>query len=393
MAIKLNARSPYYLTFTDESLDSVTVSLFIYKGEFGTDKPPTPQFRLNKTILGETGGTILVEIGELIRDYLDINFNQEFTEDLYEQRVINDYGTFEGSSCLSAILNTLDDDYRSEVVWVEADCSLLSPAAGIRTEYFDFIAFDGYSYFTDGANAELSRTLLQSNKTIYSKSGEVIRVPVFTEEVTSVQFYNNGVLQATQNITPSTNSSGQIKYASTTLDVDEIRVISSSGTETIKSYQTEECGLTPTYQSPRSGVYTPQKVTFINKFGVFQDMWFFTKSVESIQTKSKEYKSNVINQLTGEYDIQTHQYRQFHKQGRESITMNTGYISEEYNDVIKQIMLSEQVWMTKTINSEKIVIPITPKTESLTYKTRVNDKLINYSIAFDSAFDEINNIR
>ncbi len=73
--------------------------------------------------------------------------------------------------------------------------------------------------------------------------------------------------------------------------------------------------------------------------------------------------------------------------------MNTGYISEQYNEVIKQMMLSEQVWMTKTIDSEEVVIPIRPKTESLTYKTRVNDKLINYSIDFESAFDEINNIR
>jgi hypothetical protein len=138
MATKLNARSPYYIPLTDVSLDSATLNLYIYSGEFGTDKPSTPQFKLQKDILGSTGGTILFEIGELVRDYIEVSFNQEYTEDLYAQRVVDDYGVFEGSSCLSAILNTLDDDYRSGCFWVEADCSLLSPAAGIRSEYFDF---------------------------------------------------------------------------------------------------------------------------------------------------------------------------------------------------------------------------------------------------------------
>lgn len=393
MATKLNSRSPYYIPLTDVSLDSATLNLYIYSGEFGTDKPSTPQFKLQKDILGSTGGTILFEIGELVRDYIEVSFNQEYTEDLYAQRVVDDYGVFEGSSCLSAILNTLDDDYRSGCFWVEADCTLLNPAAEIRSENFDFIAFDGYSYFTDGANAELSRTLLQSNTIIYSKSGEPVRVPVFTEEVTSVQFYNGGVLQSTQNISSSTNSNAQVKYATTTADVDEIRVISGDETLYLKIYQTEDCETTPTNIAPTSGIYTPYKITFVNKFGVLQDMWFFGKSIESINTESKEYKANVINQELGTYDIQVHQYRQFHKKGKESIKMNTGYISEQYNEVIKQMMLSEQVWMTKTIDSEEVVIPIRPKTESLTYKTRVNDKLINYSIDFESAFDEINNIR
>lgn len=380
--IKINLRSPYFLNTTDPNLASSILSLYIYTGEYVTDKPASAQYTIEKNVVG-TNTYNVYEISELVRDYLDVEFNQEYTEDLYKERVLNDYGTFEGSSCLSDVLNQLDDDYLSQTVWVEADIfNYDSAGSTIGSETYDFIAFDGYSYFEDGANAELSRTLLQSNTDMYVKSGERIQIPVYTEEVTSVQFYNGLVLEETVSVSSSNNTNGQIKYVSTTsVDIDNIKVLSSEGTETINVYQTDECR------------YTPYQVTFVNRFGALQNIWFFKKSIENLTTKSETYKANTLDQLSISYDLQKHQYKQFQKAGRENITMNTGYISEEYNKVIKELLLSEQVWFTKQINGTSTVLPINVKTESLQYKTSVNDKLINYTIDFDYAYDKINNIR
>ena len=380
--IKINLRSPYFLNTTDPNLDSSILSLYIYTGEYVTDKPASAQYTIEKNVVG-TNTYNVYEISELVRDYLDVEFNQEYTEDLYKERVLNDYGTFEGSSCLSDVLNQLDDDYLSQTVWVEADIFNYDSAGNtIGSETYDFIAFDGYSYFEDGANAELSRTLLQSNTDMYIKSGERIQIPVYTEEVTSVQFYNGLVLEETVSVSSSNNTNAQIKYVSTTsIDVDNIKVLSSEGTETINVYQTDECK------------YTPYQVTFVNRFGALQNIWFFKKSMENLNTKTETYKANTLDQLSITYDLQKHQYKQFQKEGRESITMNTGYVSEQYNEVIKELLLSEQVWFTKQINGTSTVLPINVKTQSLQYKTSVNDKLINYTIDFDYAYDKINNIR
>jgi hypothetical protein len=38
-------------------------------------------------------------------------------------------------------------------------------------------------------------------------------------------------------------------------------------------------------------------------------------------------------------------------------------------------------------------VPLSIKTKNQTRKTKLNDKLINYTIDFDYAFDYINNIR
>jgi len=380
--IKINLRSPYFLNTTDPNLDSSILSLYIYTGEYVTDKPASAQYTIEKNVVG-TNTYNVYEISELVRDYLDVEFNQEYTEDLYKERVLNDHGTFEGSSCLSDVLNQLDDDYLSQTVWVEADIFNYDSAGNtIGSETYDFIAFDGYSYFEDGANAELSRTLLQSNTDMYIKSGERIQIPVYTEEVTSVQFYNGLVLEETVSVSSSNNTNAQIKYVSTTsIDVDNIKVLSSEGTETINVYQTDECK------------YTPYQVTFVNRFGALQNIWFFKKSMENLNTKTETYKANTLDQLSITYDLQKHQYKQFQKAGRENITMNTGYVSEQYNEVIKELLLSEQVWFTKQINGTSTVLPINVKTQSLQYKTSVNDKLINYTIDFDYAYDKINNIR
>ena len=57
------------------------------------------------------------------------------------------------------------------------------------------------------------------------------------------------------------------------------------------------------------------------------------------------------------------------------------------------MMISDQVWITKITDTKELVIPVVPATKSVTYKTSVNDKLVQYTIEFNMAFDKINNIR
>ena len=56
-------------------------------------------------------------------------------------------------------------------------------------------------------------------------------------------------------------------------------------------------------------------------------------------------------------------------------------------------MLSEKVWVTNVTDTEVQILPINVKTSDITYKTSVNNKLVEYTIDFDNSFDTINNIR
>ena len=122
---------------------------------------------------------------------------------------------------------------------------------------------------------------------------------------------------------------------------------------------------------------------------LLQNIYFFKKSSERLRVSEETFKPNTFNEFDLRYDLQSHQYSSFQKMGRESINMNTGFVSEEYNKVMRELMLSERVWCTK----DGEILPVNVKSSSLEYKTSVNDKLINYTVQFDYGFDKINNIR
>jgi hypothetical protein len=390
VATKINVRSPYYVKVSNGSLASATLSLYIYTGTFTTDKG-TPKYTISKNEIG-TNNYIVFEIAELVRDYLDIEF---------------------------------DGEYDSQTVWVEADIEMFDAINGggssLGTTSTDYIAFDGYGYFEDAINPELSRGYLQSNKTIFRLDDQNVRVPVFTEDTNSVTFFYQGVEKRTQAVSSSTNTNAQIDYITVSgsdntdtykervladggtlennslldafLDsidiglVDELYINSDSGTEVVKIV-TEPCSK-----------YEPYKVTFVNKFGVLQDLWFTLKSTESLNTTGETYKANAVDFGTLTYDTYKPQVSQYNKLGKESITLNTNYLSEEYNEVIKQLMMSEQVWITRLdnpapdSNNTETVLAVIPKTQNVTYKTSLNDRLVQYTIDFDYAFDKINTVR
>ena len=58
------------------------------------------------------------------------------------------------------------------------------------------------------------------------------------------------------------------------------------------------------------------------------------------------------------------------------------------NEVFRQLLLSERVWI-----DYNGTLPVNVGTSSLKFKQSLNDKLINYTISFDFAYDKINNIR
>ncbi len=388
MATKINVRSPFYIKAEPSvgTIISATMQLYVYTGaKLTTPTSSELRYTITKTPI-DSNNYVVYEIAELVRDYLDIEF---------------------------------DGEYDSQCVWVRPTLSIdYSYIGGDYTETptpVDYIAFDGYGYFYEGTNPELSRGLLLSNNTIFRLNDSNVRIPVFTEDTNSIAFYYEGALKRSITISSSTNTNAQIDYVTVsgsdntdtyeervvadggTLEtskcltgflnqidiglVDEVWIATDTGTEIVKIFSTEECK------------YEPYKVTFVNKYGALQDLWFFKKSVESTNVTSEQFKASIFDQSTLSYKTYKHQQQSFLAQGKDRITMNTGYVNDDHNAVLEELLLSEQVWYTKITDTEERVIPVIPQTKSITYKTSVNDKLANYTVDFEHAFDKINNIR
>ena len=140
------------------------------------------------------------------------------------------------------------------------------------------------------------------------------------------------------------------------------------------------------------------KIIFINKYGVQQDLWFFLKQTKSLNRTNEKYKSNTIEYGTNApatYDISNAPNKLFNTQAKQSHSLSSGYYPEYANEFFEQLLLSEYVWMEKpsTTGGANYVVPVIVKTSNIDFKTSVNDRLIQYTMQFEEAFDYINNIR
>jgi len=379
---KINVRSPYFIYFKDINLTSATLEIRIYDGAAETSWQGSPQYTLTSTAVGER---ITFEIAELIKDYIPAEFN----------------GTYPNLLAGGNDNTTIYVDYRITKYISNVAQTPDAPVLGLR-------AFYGYGYFEDGSNPQFLQGYLQSNTTILKSDDDSLKVPIDNENTTSVAFLNKGEQIYVWTPTAGSKIQDQIQYVSTaSADVDNYRdrVETSGGTyednpciqeflrnETI--YPVDEViinaveGVTVLrVENISECKYTPYKLTFINKFGAYQDLWMFKNSKLAMNTNEEMYKSSIVN--NGTYKIYDPQIKLLTKNGNQRLTLNSGYYPESNNEVFKQLFLSEKVWIK--YNEQTLGVNIESK--SLNYKTSLTDSLINYTVDLSFAFDTINNIR
>ena len=368
---KINVRSPYYINISAGGLVSATLKLRIYEGNSSTSISGF-QYELTSTAINNS---VTFEISELVRDYIE---------------------------------NTFDGDYTNSAKWLRYEYFYILGTGGGGGNG-DAAIFDGYGYFSEGSNPQNAQTVLQSNKTIYKYSDAPLRLPVHITTSTDFTFLQNGSSIYNTTLDPSTNSNDIIRYVSSEsaagVDSWQDRVVLDGGTieslDCVKDFleDVDLYGVDTIYVDNGTTVEvynvenieecldTPYKLTFVNKFGALQDLWFFKRSTLSMNTSQQTYKSNLV--VDGSYSINKHQKSILTKQGNESLTLNSGFYSEDNNEVFKQLFLSEQVW----IEYDSETLPVNITSSNLVHKTRLKDKLISYEISLEFSNDTINNIR
>jgi len=341
---KINIRSPYFIKYTDAVNDYVKLELFIYDGSSVTDRGAAT-YTLQKTI---PVNVATFEVSELIRDYLDVRFS---------------------------------GGYASYMIWVDYRFTpgTVASGDGAPLAYNVCEAYDGYGYFNEGAQTPTNQynedLALISNDIIYHYVSKALLIPIRRDSIYTVVSKLNGVQQAITNVTDDVDYIDRVQYLSyntTTTPIDELLI---DGTRSIRVELIEECK------------YEPIKVTFVNKFGALQDIWFFKNNSSSISAKSTDYKSNLM--VNDTYSTTSHQNTTLNINGTEKLTINSGFYPESYNEVFKQLLLSEKVW----ILVDSVTYPVKITSKSLKFKTQLNEKLIEYALDLEFSNDIINNIR
>ena len=300
-----------------------------------TDVLAAPKYTLVKNVESDT--TAFFDISELARDYINIQYQSDYVPQTIDIiTTLTNYPELNGGGSKEGVTTTITD-----------------------------IGFEAYGSFEEGVNPELP-----ANAYLISKNTTTDRVELYYPVGKAGK-----VPRVISNLDPVSISAVTFNSAATTIGGGYDSIINRI-----------DC--------TKYGI--GNRIIFINKFGSQQDLWFFLKKTKSLSRTNEGYKSNTIAFTDqARYSVTDAPNKVFNTIGRQTHNLSSGYYSESANNFFEELLLSEYVWMereNKTTSAVEI-IPVNVKSSSIAFKSSVNDRLIEYTIEFEEAFDYINNIR
>lgn len=419
-------RSPLYVTWSGTSvtsIQSVELEIYIWTGN-RTIRPASPHITINRTTGFGSNTTHTTDISSLIADQININIAKLFNDNILSEQ-------------------------NGRVAWVQIDYSTSYNSGSTDSGSSDiFQVIEGYSYFSEGANYSYSQTILSptSDQNTYEYNVEMMPIYVgeYGEGLDIIYSYEDrvladgGIIESLQcaNIGWATlrillDDGSKFDYAVPESVVytgaeaeDRIKLIP-SGVANLKNWLVAQGSsldvvnsdwykiqLLDTFENviderkfvPTCEVkYEPIQLAYISKYGTWNYATFFKRSEETIDVTSQQYRTITGLISDGEYIHRLHNpmYKKYNTNGKRRLTINSGFVAEEFKEVMEQIMLSEYVLVvadstvtkdgsTYTYTAQNGTIAANVSTNSLVKKKSVNDKLIDYTLDLEYAFDEIN---
>jgi hypothetical protein len=341
------ARSTYNLNFPRTTEQILEVDLWVKSG-LATDALGTPQRRLKR--INPSGNTteINMQIDALCLDYLK-------PKPVWHSGI-------------------------DELIWSNTNSVLFTTAAysfdGDPSQFKiqNQLTTKGWYEYVNGINYNPNKRILVESVWHQVLKGRYLMLPILCQENSEVKVTIDG-LENVFSVTLNADVDSRIRYLffDTTLATEKYITVQYESLSKISPIITieliDECK------------FEPKEIIFLNRHGAFQQMFAFKQSTRQIETKDEEFK----NAYVGNFNKENHQYQKYNKQGRESVEISTGFLKEEMNGTMEDLMMSEDVYLREGND----FLPINIKTKQLAYQTRKVEKLINYTFEYEMAFDKL----
>lgn len=355
------ARSPFIITIDETPQESTRLELFLWNGTGAA--PAAPTYSLSKKVPSVNNNATYYNIAPFIREFFDFTqvastpggMSQNTNEDFYCNVIYKTYYTLDGTETL---IDTVTDK-----------------------------AFDGFGYFEDEYNYQGQNVLLTdlsnyggSNTYYYLCDSNAGLLTLYTEATILNDWkarYTNLSTGTIQNVTLTDNMVVDVKRVYTGWNAvgNKLEIIKTIGP--IDSIQATF------YFIPQCECrYTPISVEFVNRWGSWQNEFFYKASTESVEMENNRFKSNPVP--FPNYSTTQPQYKTFNTNGKRTFKVNTGWVNENYKQVIEEMLLSEMIRVDG--------LPANLKTKSIEKFKSINTKTINYTMEFEMAYDIINSI-
>lgn len=357
-------RSPYYIStpFNFDETTKVDIDLKIYSGDVSTDEPADPTVSLQKIRPSIDYAEFNTNISNIARQYL-----------VPKPRI-----SIPG---VTGIIDSQTDHLR----WVKYTATYTDATNTIADITGTLLTADGYGRYSEGANpaAPTSQVLTSCDYRKIDRTSFIIIPFINDGTILTIDIDSNGgEINATETVTPvgATVSTEYIQNlfinASATTNDTLITVLFKDASTTVKTLNyviSDECR------------YTPKTIVFKNRYGCYEVLNMHKKETTRIQTERKEFVNNYIS--GGTYDTEKHQIKDYSIDATETVTLNSGYVTEDENDLYRELIESDSVFFY-----DNNLIPVQVKSSSLEFKTRINDSLVNYTVEFKYAYWTIQNV-
>ena len=389
------ARSPQFITgknnaLTNDSLDLMSLSIRI---KTGTPSASTPNYALSKNY--SINEVINFEISDLVRS----EFYHDFS-------VWNDIG-FTQSPQGEALWVTPTGDWTYSNNGTAPESAIWS-----NNTTYAYLTTDGWATRDNIAPVAVSQLVLATSRDRQVLIGNYESLALNNSTVNDLAeieiAWNNGdadtfYTTAVSSSPPdpsSNNSQDLVIYAgvgaanlennpyidnvikpSNHNDGDYYDVIlKDSGGDTITSVR---------YYLICEPKYDPVQVAFINRFGVADFITFFKRSDTRGNFTQDSYQKSIYNDGFTTPSLEVGKYTSFNVNSRNTLTLNTGFVDQDYDETIEDILMSEYVAVYTNSNWVSAV----PNRGSIEYQKSINTQLINYTMSFDFGFDERSLVR
>ena len=351
-------KSPYIIEVNEIGQTGSYIQLFIWNGTGA--QPSLPTYQLSKLIPSSTNTQTTYDISEYIREYIKHNaFNNTYNQN-------------------NAVTPTTE--------WCNVVVKRYKVVSGTKNllDTTTYKAFDGYGYYEQGYNPDLGNYLLDNNRIFYYNYDSTANLTTdFLKRAGSITL---DAISGYKIIRTNLSTLATTTYAITSNAViDTFRVNSAwlaVGNKVEILNASDVVQWTGTFKPIIACKYEPVVVDFINKFGGWQREFFFKASNTTINVETSEY--NLLQTNLVSYSKFEGQRRTFNTNGKESIKCNTDWVTEDYAETIKQLMLSDRI----LVNDR----PAKMNTKSTELFKSINTKMINYEMTFDIANDIINSV-
>lgn len=130
--------------------------------------------------------------------------------------------------------------------------------------------------------------------------------------------------------------------------------------------------------------YPNIRIKWKNKYGQFDFFNFYGSSNTTFATAQKTYQPQIGSWTSPTLSYQKYEtgIRNYTVSDNQTITVNTQFIPQDYNDIIKQLLVSDEIYWVYD-EQDDLVRPLSIINNNMKFKTGVVDKLIQYTFTFN----------